>query len=155
MEFRITTRIPATAESIYKTWLDSEGHGKMTGGEASITDRIGADFTAWDGYIKGKNIALKPDKRILQRWRTTQFEAGKEDSLLEIILQEVDGQTELTLTQARVPESGAHYIQGWETHYFKPMKAYFLKTGKKTLTNDFDPGTHSNGRRPPQGWPKR
>ena len=39
MEFLITTRIPATAENIYNTWLNSAGHSKMTGGEASITNQ--------------------------------------------------------------------------------------------------------------------
>ncbi len=129
MEFRITTRIPTTAKNIYNTWLSSEGHSKMTGGEATITDQIGASFTAWDGYIEGKNIGLKTDKRILQRWRTAQFEEEEEDSLLEILLKDVDGQTELTLIHTQVPESGAHYIQGWDKHYFQPMKAYFLKSG--------------------------
>lgn len=131
MEFLITTRIPATAENIYKTWLNSAGHSKMTGGEASITNRIGAKFTAWDGYIEGKNIELEPYKRILQRWRTSQFGEEEEDSQLEILLQEADGETELTLIHTRVPESGAHYIQGWDNHYFQPMKAYFLKAGYK------------------------
>lgn len=37
----------------------------------------------------------------------------------------MDGETELTLTHSNVPESGEHYIKGWDEHYFKPMKAYF------------------------------
>jgi activator of HSP90 ATPase len=131
MEFRITTIIPATAETIYKTWLNSEGHGNMTGGGASITDRVGDGFKAWDGYIQGKNIELEPNKRILQRWRTSQFREDEEDSQLEIMLQDIGGITELTLSHTHVPASGAHYIEGWENHYFRPMKAYFLKLKNK------------------------
>ncbi|MFT7604157.1 MAG: activator of HSP90 ATPase [Saprospiraceae bacterium] len=125
MEFTLKTKINATAAEIYSTWLNSEGHTKMTGGAATISDKIGDTFTAWDNYIEGKNIVLEPYRRILQSWRTSQFEEGEEDSQLEILLNEVDGETELTLIHTNVPESGEHYIKGWDNHYFQPMKAYF------------------------------
>ena len=61
----------------------------MTGGAATITGKVGDHFTAWDGYIKGENMVLEPYKRILQTWRTSQFEESEEDSQLEILLHEV------------------------------------------------------------------
>ena len=125
MEFTLNTKINATAKEIYITWLNSEGHMKMTGGAANISDKIGDGFTAWDGYIEGKNIELEPYGRILQSWRTSQFEENEEDSQIEVLLNEVDGQTELTLIHTNVPESGEHYKKGWDDHYFQPMKAYF------------------------------
>lgn len=125
MEFTLKTRIKATAKEIYTSWLDSEGHTNMTGGEATMSDKIGEGFTAWDGYIKGKNIALEPYKRILQSWRTSQFEENEKDAQLEVLLNETDGQTELTLIHTNVPESGEHYKKGWDDHYFQPMKTYF------------------------------
>ncbi len=127
MEFTLITKINATAEEIYLTWLNSEGHTKMTGGEATATDKVGDNFTAWDGYIEGKNLELEPFTRILQSWRTTQFHENEEDSQVEILLNEVDGQTELTLIHSNIPESGEHYKKGWDEHYFQPMKNYFSK----------------------------
>ena len=106
MEFTLKTKIDTSAEKIYSSWLSSEGHSKMTGGMANISDKIGDNFTAWDGYIEGKNIELEPYKRILQSWRTSQFLENEQDSQLEILLNEVDGQTELTLIHTNVPESG-------------------------------------------------
>ncbi|MEO1262846.1 MAG: SRPBCC domain-containing protein [Bacteroidota bacterium] len=50
---------------------------------------------------------------------------AEEDSQVEIILTEMDGETELTLIHTNVPENGAHYKKGWEDHYFQPMKKYF------------------------------
>ena len=97
----------------------------MTGGSASISDKVGDNFSAWDGYIEGKNIAIEPFKRILQSWRTTEFEKEEKDSLVEILLSENLGLTELTLIHSHLPESGEHYIKGWENHYFQPMKDYF------------------------------
>ncbi len=125
MEFTIKTRFKATAEEIYTTWLDNDGHTKMTGGAATVSAKIGGSFTAWDGYIWGKNISLEPFSRIVQSWRTSQFEEGEEDSQIEILLNEVDGETELTLIHSNLPASGEHYKKGWDDHYFLPMKAYF------------------------------
>ena len=127
MEFTLKTKLSATAKKIYDTWLSTEGHSKMTGGDAIITDRIGDSFTAWDGYITGTNLQLEPSKRISQSWRTSQFEDNEEDSQVEILLNETDGETELTLIHTNVPESGKHYIEGWDNHYFQPMKTYFSK----------------------------
>mgnify|MGYP000126532143 CR=1 FL=1 len=55
----------------------------------------------------------------------TMSEEDEEESQIEITLKEIDGETELTLTHSMVPESGEHYIKGWDEHYFQPMKAYF------------------------------
>lgn len=127
MEFTLKVKINTTAKEIYTNWLSSEGHTNMTGGTASISETVGDNFTAWDGYIKGRNLDLKPYKRILQSWRTSQFAADEADSKIEILLHEVEGQTELTLNHTNVPEDGDHYKKGWHDHYFKPMKTYFLK----------------------------
>ena len=125
MEFQLRTKINATASQIYQAWLSSDGHTKMTGGAATITNNVGDSFTAWDGYIEGRNIKLDSNKRIVQAWRTTQFEENEADSQIEILLKEVDGITELTLNHSNVPDSGEHYKNGWENHYFQPMKEYF------------------------------
>ncbi len=127
MEFTLKTKIDATAEQIYSAWLSSDGHTNMTGGIANVSGEIGENFTAWDGYIEGQNIELEPFNRILQSWRTSQFEKDEEDSQVEIQLSEFNGQTALTLIHTNVPESGEHYIKGWDTSYFQPMKMYFSK----------------------------
>ncbi|MCB0401974.1 MAG: SRPBCC domain-containing protein [Flavobacteriales bacterium] len=125
MEFTISTILPVTPEILYKTWLNSEEHTAMTGGEAHCSDQMGASFTAWDGYIEGVNLALVPNDTIIQSWRTTEFSDDEEDSQIEINLDEVDGGTQLTLTHTNLPKHGDQYLQGWEDHYFTPMRAYF------------------------------
>ena len=125
MEFEIKTTIHAPAEEIYRAWLNSEAHSNMTGGEASISDKEGAKFSAWDGYIVGENLELEPYGRILQKWRTSSFEDEDPDSHLEIVFDEVDGRTEITLIHTNIPEDGEDYETGWEEHYFQPMKEYF------------------------------
>ena len=125
MEFTLKTTLNATAKQVYKSWLSTQGHTKMTGGVAFVSDKIGEGFTVWDGYIKGSNIVLEPYHKIIQSWRSTKFETHEADSQIEISLNESDGKTELVLTHTNVPESGEHYKKGWEEHYFTPMKNYF------------------------------
>ena len=126
--FTLTSAIPAAPEAVYDAWLDSVGHSKMTGAKAKTSDKVGAAFIAWDGYINGKNIELVRGKRIVQSWRTSQFADGDADSTLTITLAPAKGGTALTLEHANVPDGEEHrgYENGgWEDNYFAPMKRYF------------------------------
>ena len=125
MDFTLKTTMKATAKQIYKSWLSTQRHTKMTGGVAFVSDKVGETFTAWDGELTGKNIELEPYGKIVQSWRSSNFEDGETDSQIEILLSENDGETTLTLNHTNVPESGGHYKKGWEEHYFEPMRNYF------------------------------
>ena len=125
IEFEVSQVFPATPEAIYRAWLSSDGHSAMTGSPATATDVVGATFEAWEGYIQGRNLELEPPRRIVQSWRTTEFDASEEDSRLEIELQPQDGGTLVTLRHSGLPEHGMHYKQGWVDSYFLPMLAYF------------------------------
>ncbi|MFT7035313.1 MAG: activator of HSP90 ATPase [Cyclobacteriaceae bacterium] len=113
------------ADVIYKAWLDSEEHTLMTGGGALCSDKENGEFTAWDGYISGHNKSLIENKRIVQSWRTTEFEETDNDSELIIELVETDEGCELTLIHSAISRGKSNYEQGWIDHYFIPMKAYF------------------------------
>jgi activator of HSP90 ATPase len=98
----------------------------MTGNPAKVDGKVGGEFTAWDGYIFGSTLALEPDQRILQRWRTSEFPDDAPDSRLEISFEEVGEGTKITLIHSDMPADQVDsYRQGWEDFYFKPMKAYF------------------------------
>ena len=125
MEFTLKAHFKAATKEVYTAWLTSEMHSAMTGGEAEVTDGVGDLFSAWDGYILGRNLELEPYKRIVQSWRTTEFEDEDPDSKLEIILVENDGETTLILHHTQLPENGENYKKGWDEFYFRPMKAYF------------------------------
>lgn len=131
MEFELKTKLKAAAIDIYNAWLSSDGHTKMTGAEANVSNKPGDAFTAWDGYITGKNRELIAGKKIVQSWRTSEFKENDEDSELIIELEEKEGWTELTLKHLNVPENGDDYKTGWKDFYFKPMKKYF-SLGKNT-----------------------
>ncbi len=130
--FTISTVLPAAPETVFRAWLSMEGHSAMTGSPAKVEPRVGGAFTAWDGYITGKTLELKPYNRILQAWRTTEFPAESPDSRLEITLEAAKDGTKLTLTHTDIPEGQADsYESGWDESYFQPMKEYFQKASKK------------------------
>ena len=127
-DFTLTAVIPATPRAIYDAWLDSRGHGAMTGSAAKMSAKLGAKVTAWGGYISGKNLELVPGKRIVQSWRTTKFTDAHEDSTITVMLAAIKGGTRLTLRHANVPDGQTSYQKGgWRDHYFRPMQAYFAK----------------------------
>lgn len=131
MDFTLTTQIKATAKQIYKSWLSTQRHSKMTGSSAFISDKVGETFSAGNGYITGENIELERYSRIVQSWRTNEFEANDTNSQIEVLLSEQGEETTLTIKHTNVPESGEQYKKGWEDHYFKPMKGYFEALNKE------------------------
>ena len=106
-EFTVSDVIPASPEQVYAAWLSGKSHAAMTGGgPATGSTKVGGRFTAWDGYIAGKNLKLEPGRRIVQSWRTTEFKDGD-------------------------AEGHNGYKTGWQSCYFDPMKVYFLAAAKK------------------------
>lgn len=125
IEFEVGDLIPARAEAVYAAWLDSEEHSKMTGSPAQVSAEVGGEFEAWDGYIQGTNLELEPPRRILQRWRTAEFEDSDEDSILEIEFEPEADATRVTIRHSNLPEHGMQYRQGWRDSYFAPMVEHF------------------------------
>lgn len=126
MEFILEAVFNAPATTIYETWLSSEGHSKMTGGDAKHSNQIGDEFTTWDGYISGKNLELIPGKLIRQSWRTTEFEAGQADSTVEITFTAIEkGKTLVSIKHTGLNDPDIKYKQGWADFYFTPMEEYF------------------------------
>lgn len=130
IEFEISDMIQSSVEEIYEAWLNSEGHTKMTGGQAKVSPIVGETFEAWDGYIQGKNLELKYPKRILQEWRTTEFDETENDSRLEILFEAIGDETRVTIRHSDLPEHGMQYRQGWIDAYLNPMKEYFNAKAK-------------------------
>ena len=131
--FELHCLLPASPREVYDAWLSSEGHSAMTGGEAEMSDKVGASVSAWDGYITGANVELTPATKIVQTWRTTQFGADDPDSTIEVRLAPDPSGCKLALRHSGVPDGQTSYERGgWQTHYFEPMQSYFAaKTAAK------------------------
>ena len=128
---KLTASFSVKPKIIYEAWLSGKEHAAMTGGKASGSAKVGASYTAWDKYIKGKNLELVKNKRILQTWRSSEFPKDSLNSFLLLKLDETKSGTKLTLIHSEIPDGQAKsYKNGWVEHYFNPMKEYFSKKKK-------------------------
>ena len=125
VKFEVTGIIPAAPEDVYQAWLDTDQHTKMTGSPARVSDQVGDEFEAWVGYIQGMNLKLELHHRIIQSWRTTEFETIDTDSLLEINFEAHEEGTHITIRHSKLPGHGMQYQQGWIDAYFIPMQTFF------------------------------
>lgn len=128
IHFEVSAEITASPKQIYEAWLNSEQHSSMTGGSAIVSDMVGDSFTAWDGYIEGRNLELKPGEKIIQHWRTSEFDPSDDNSRLEIVFEAMKGGTLVTIRHSNLPNHGMQYKSGWVENYFDPMKEYFQPT---------------------------
>jgi uncharacterized protein YndB with AHSA1/START domain len=147
--FTLTATLPAAPQDIYEAWLDSIAHSTMTGGEANMSAEVGAEVSAWDGYITGRNLELIPGERIVQSWRTSEFGAEDEDSIVTIALQEIDDGTLLTLQHSNVPDAHRSYEEGgWQSNYFEPMMVYFVQQQRVSREGEARPPRKEAARTP-------
>jgi len=126
-----TVFFEAAPEEIYDALLDPREHSEFTGSPATTSAKKGATFTAWEGYITGKNLELVKGKKIVQEWKTTEWPDGYPASRLELTLTAKKGGTELKMVHSKVPaEQVESYTGGWKSAYWDPLMEYLAKRNK-------------------------
>jgi activator of HSP90 ATPase len=124
--------IPATPKEVYEAFTDPKKHTAFTDSKATGKPKIGEEFTAWDGYITGKYLALEEGKRIVQEWTNTDWPEGFLPSKFELTFKATSEGTEISMTQSDVPaELEDELLEGWTEFYWNPLKEYFTKKNKK------------------------
>lgn len=107
-------RFKTSPRELYDIFLDPKKHSKATGAKATGSGKLGGNFTAWDGYIKAKTLALVPGRMIVQSWRTLAFKAADPNSILVLTFEKAPGGTLLTMTHTAVPDHKAgDFKLGW------------------------------------------
>ena len=127
--FEIQATFRVEPGMIYKAWLDSSLHSEMTNADSEIDPLLNGNFSIWNGYITGSTVELEKNKKIVQRWRTTDFPVNSDHSIVEIHLSGTPKGTKLRIKHFNIPDGqGNDYKEGWKEYYFKPMKEYFKQT---------------------------
>lgn len=123
-----TVTFKASPHEVYEALMDSAKHSTFSGGVAEISREVGGEFSAYDGYITGKNIKLLPDREIVQSWRAVDWPEDHLSTITFALLPIPDG-TRLNFTHVDVPEgTEAEFEQGWIDNYWTPMKAMLEKS---------------------------
>ena len=120
--------LPVPPAEVYGVFLKAKSHSAFTGSKATCDARVGGEFTAYDGYIRGKILELEQGRKIVQEWQTTEWPTDAPPSIAKFTFKEKSGGTELTMVQTLVPaEQADDYRQGWIDFYWQPLKEYFRK----------------------------
>lgn len=120
-----TVVIGASPAEVYEAILDPEIHSEFTQAKAENDMAVGGKFSAYDGYISGVNLELVKNKKIVQKWASTDFPEGFYTTAVFEFKKHGKG-TELIFTQTGVPKKNfKETAQGWKDFYWKPLKAYF------------------------------
>lgn len=129
---RQKTFVPATPDEVYDAFMDAQKHSAFTGSKATSDPKVGGEFTAWDGYISGKNLELERGKKIVQEWSTTDWPDASPPSKLELTFKNTKGGTEISMIHSNVPpEQADDLAEGWVEFYWKPLEEYFTKQSRK------------------------
>ena len=105
---------------VYDAYVNPVKHAEFTGAGAAGKAEVGAEYTAWDGYITGKHLQLVLARKIVGEWKTSMWPEGYPPSRLE-----------LTMIHSEAPaDQSAAYRQGWVDYYWEPMRKYFEKQSR-------------------------
>jgi activator of HSP90 ATPase len=122
-QIRHVVRFKAKPSTIYSALMNSRKHAAFTGAPAKIDPKVGGRFAAWGPHIRGINIELIKNKRIVQAWKAANWPKGHY-SIATFELKPAGSGTVLTFTHVGIPAKNAKGInQGWKTHYWQPLKS--------------------------------
>jgi len=123
----------ATPADLYELFMDSAKHSAATGAPAEISRKIGGKWSAFGGMILGKNLALVPNRMIVQTWRSSAWKKADPDSILVVRFEKsTSGGATVHLAHIGVPPYDHKGVtQGWMNYYWKPWKEY-LRARKRS-----------------------
>jgi uncharacterized protein YndB with AHSA1/START domain len=126
-----SVRFAGSPEQLFELYVDSAKHSAATGAPARVSRRAGARFTAFAGALRGRNLLVLPNRRIVQAWRSTAFKRSDPDSIVVLEFRKVAGGCQVDLAHVNVPpEDHKGVCKGWPKFYWKPWKSY-LATHKR------------------------
>lgn len=115
----------APPDEVYNLLMNEELHATFTGSETCISNREGEGFTAYGGYITGKNVELIPGEKIVQLWRAEEegWPGNHFSMVVFTFTKEGKNKTKMLFEQSGIPEHKAIDIdRGWVEYYWEPMK---------------------------------
>jgi activator of HSP90 ATPase len=117
--------IPADPARVYEVLADAQALSALSGKSGAAARSAGEEFTAFDGYVTGRQIELVPGERIVQAWRFPVWTPGTH-SIVRFTLTPEGGQTRLAIDQDGEPADWHDHIQAnWSTFYLDPLISHF------------------------------
>ena len=125
---RQTVTFKASPETLFRLYLDPKQHAAAIADKVSISRKVGARFTAFNGMLSGRNLVIVPGKLIVQTWRARPWKPRDPDSILILRFRKARGGGTIDLVHAGMPDYDYQPIKrGWTRYYWTPWKAYLRK----------------------------
>lgn len=102
MSVHLEATIPAEPARVYELLADAAALSGLSGKGGAAARSAGAEFTAFDGYVTGRQVELVPGERIVQAWRFPVWAPGVY-SIVRFTLAAGDGGTILAIDQEGEP----------------------------------------------------
>jgi activator of HSP90 ATPase len=120
-----TVVFKSSPAALYELFMDSAKHSAATGVPAKISRKTGGKWFAHNGMICGKNLALVPNRMIVQAWRSKQWKTTDPDSVLVARFEKAPGGARVHLAHVGVPQHDHKDVtQGWRKYYWESWKKY-------------------------------
>ena len=119
----------AAPHVIFEMLMDSKKHEEFTGAPAVIHREVNGSISCYDGWIEGKNVEIKENAKIVQKWRGKDWPENQYSTATFDLKSADDGGTDLEFKQTEVPDDKAEHVdKGWHEHYWDKMKKFLEKT---------------------------
>ena len=92
-----------------------------------ISREPGGTFSAFGGYVTGRQLELLPHKRIVQAWRAGGWAPGIY-SIARFELSAEGKDTKLVFDHTGFPQGdGEHLLEGWKSNYWEPLEKFLAQ----------------------------
>lgn len=120
-------------EKLFDIYLDPEKHSAAIDSQASVSGKVGGKFTALQGALRGRNLAIVPKRMIVQSWRGADWQETDLDSILILTFSKARRGGRIDLVHANVPDRWHAMInKGWNAYYWKRWKAYLDRSSRRS-----------------------
>lgn len=120
MDFNYELEINADPEEVFAALTVPFQIELWSGYPADMKAEEGYEFSLWEGDITGKNLEVKPNKRLVQEWY---FGNRAERSIAALDLKRDGACTRVVLRHTNIPEEAYEEItEGWREYYLGAIK---------------------------------
>jgi activator of HSP90 ATPase len=124
-----TVRLPAPADELFDSYLDPRRHAAITGQAVRIAAAPGSEFSAFDGMLSGRIVAVVPKRLIVQTWRSGKWTKMDADSVLVLTFSGDRAYGQIDLVHVNVADHDFEDVSdGWEKYYWTPWRRFLGQT---------------------------
>jgi len=131
-----SAKFSCSPKELFEMYIDSAKHTAATGMPARLSRRAGGNFTAFGKMLRGRNLLVVPNRKIVQAWRSAGWKRSEPDSILVLEFSKTGRGSQVDLVHIGVPKHDYKGVmQGWPKYYWQPWKRYLGARGGKRRGN--------------------